>query len=123
MRLQIQHQGMTDLWIVDVLLAKRGVPEGTIKERLPAINAAMVDYCQARRDQIGVSLLPGVRALLAELAGREDTLLGLVTGNLEPIAHMKLAASGLGGAWAVWCLKGPQGWQCLHDACLCAASF
>ena len=33
----------------------------------------------------GLELLPGVEALLAELARREDVVQGLVTGNLQPI--------------------------------------
>ncbi|GIV59057.1 haloacid dehalogenase-like hydrolase [Rhodocaloribacter litoris] len=40
-------------------------------------------------------LLPGVRALIDALAGRPDVCLGLVTGNLEPLAYVKLGAVGL----------------------------
>lgn len=39
--------------------------------------------------------LPGVFALLDELIRREDALLGLVTGNVEATAWMKLRATGL----------------------------
>ena len=42
----------------------------------------------------GYRLLPGVMALLDELA-RTGTLLGLVTGNVEGAAHLKLARAGL----------------------------
>jgi len=35
-------------------------------------------------------LMPGVKELLPVLAGREEVLLGLETGNLEPSAYMKL---------------------------------
>ena len=35
--------------------------------------------------------------MLAALAARNDVVVGLVTGNLEPIGRMKLAASGLIG--------------------------
>ena len=39
--------------------------------------------------------LPGVREMLDELAMREDTLVGLVTGNIESCARIKLAAAGI----------------------------
>ena len=35
-------------------------------------------------------LMPGVALLLQELAARQDILLGLETGNIEPAAHLKL---------------------------------
>jgi phosphoglycolate phosphatase len=35
-------------------------------------------------------LMPGVEELLLELSAREEVLLGLQTGNLEPSAYMKL---------------------------------
>ena len=41
-------------------------------------------------------LAPHVAEVLAELSEREDIVLGLVTGNLEPIARMKLRAAGIG---------------------------
>ena len=44
-----------------------------------------------RRPQV----LPGVESLLAALALRPNTAVGLVTGNLEPIGWAKMAALGL----------------------------
>lgn len=44
----------------------------------------------------GYRVMDGARELLAELAGR-GVLLGLVTGNVEPAARIKLAPSGLDG--------------------------
>jgi phosphoglycolate phosphatase len=43
----------------------------------------------------GLELLPGVEALLAALSAREDVLVGLVTGNLRPIADAKVSALGV----------------------------
>jgi phosphoglycolate phosphatase len=42
-----------------------------------------------------VRVLPGVRELLEALAERADFALGLVTGNIERGAHLKLERSGL----------------------------
>jgi len=41
-------------------------------------------------------LLPGVTALLAELANRRDVMIGLVTGNYQRAVPIKFAAVGLG---------------------------
>ena len=43
----------------------------------------------------GIRILPGVEALLRALAAEERVAVGLVTGNLEPIAWMKMTALGL----------------------------
>ncbi len=47
----------------------------------------------------GLELLPGVADLLAALAAREDVLVGLVTGNLAPIAYGKVKALGVASAF------------------------
>ena len=41
-------------------------------------------------------VVPGMRDLLEYLSTRNGVLLSLVTGNLEPIARLKLARAGLG---------------------------
>jgi phosphoglycolate phosphatase-like HAD superfamily hydrolase len=43
----------------------------------------------------GFVVMPGVASLLAGLTAREDVLLGLVTGNIEEGARIKLARPGL----------------------------
>lgn len=45
----------------------------------------------------GVEVLPGVPDLIAGLHERDDVQLGLLTGNLEPLAYRKLDAAGLAG--------------------------
>jgi phosphoglycolate phosphatase-like HAD superfamily hydrolase len=51
------------------------------------------------RDELAVlgacETKPGVPALLAALAARDDVLLGIVSGNLERAAWLKLEAAGL----------------------------
>lgn len=46
------------------------------------------------------AVLPGVRELLAWLAGQPDVRTALLTGNFEPIARLKLERAGIGGAFA-----------------------
>ena len=42
-------------------------------------------------------MAPGVIDVLETLAARDGVRLAVLTGNLEPIAHLKLARAGLGG--------------------------
>lgn len=42
----------------------------------------------------GFVVMPGIESLLGRLAQRADLLVGLVTGNLEPAARIKLARPG-----------------------------
>ncbi len=46
-------------------------------------------------------LMPGVKEVLPLLAAREDVMLGLETGNLEPAAYMKLKPGGIDGYFTV----------------------
>jgi phosphoglycolate phosphatase len=98
---EVPHHGQTDAWILRLMLRKRGVADADIDAQILHMQALMCEYCAAREASIGVQVLPGVSALLAALAARPDTLLGLVTGNLQPICMMKLRRSGLGGMFSL----------------------
>ena len=41
-------------------------------------------------------MVPGIPELLAWLGGRDGVQLALLTGNYEPVAHLKLARAGIG---------------------------
>ncbi len=43
----------------------------------------------------GLMIFPGIPELLSELSVRDDIVLGIATGNIEPGARLKLAHSGL----------------------------
>jgi phosphoglycolate phosphatase len=45
---------------------------------------------EIRRDHPAKRMLPGITELLEALAGRDDRLLALLTGNFEPSARLKL---------------------------------
>lgn len=47
----------------------------------------------------GVRLFPGVREILAGVRGRNDVVLGMLTGNYGPAAALKLRAVGLEPEW------------------------
>lgn len=93
---QYDLRGKTDPRIVyDVMAAAGWAPEA-VKERLDDF---FETYLRGLAAEIGdgrqVVTLPGVGALVARLAEIERALLGLVTGNIEEGARIKLGPSGL----------------------------
>ena len=92
-----EFDGKTDPQIVRELMIRAGLDGDVITERLPK---ALDRYLLLLRDElsrIGDSnhIFPGVPPLLDALEQRDDVLLGLLTGNIQPGAHAKLRAVGL----------------------------
>jgi phosphoglycolate phosphatase-like HAD superfamily hydrolase len=95
----ISFSGRTDPAIFRDVLRTNGLP---IRDDL--LNDVLRAYVEAAREAIhpeNVSRLPGAKALLTLLARRSDTFLGLVTGNVEPIAFHKLETVGLAEYFSV----------------------
>lgn len=97
-RAAVEYSGRTDRAIAADLLAAHG------REPSPANVAGLVAAYLGRlpaalRDRPG-EVLPGVRELLAALAGRADVLVGLLTGNARAGARLKLGHYGLWGGFA-----------------------
>jgi phosphoglycolate phosphatase len=92
--------GKTDPQIVRELLTLDGRTVGELERELPRL-------WQSYLRELGVELadpdhttevLPGVRAVLAALGALEgEALVGLLTGNIEPGAMLKLQSAGLAG--------------------------
>jgi len=89
----VPFSGRTDPAIFEAVLEKNGVSqaEATVDEAI----AAYVEAMQSALTPEDVEVLPGVESLLSGLADRSDVHLGLVTGNVEPIAYKKLSVHGL----------------------------
>ncbi|MGZ7069993.1 MAG: HAD family hydrolase [Methanobacterium sp.] len=85
----INYGGMTDPDIAIHVLRKIGLNEDLIFSKLDECMNTIVEYFlkNVKRDRIPI--LPGVRDLLS-LLEVNGVLLGLITGNLEPIAWGKL---------------------------------
>eukprot|EP01018_Ginkgo_biloba_P003154 Gb_22352 [translate_table: standard] len=66
-------------------------------EKLPEIKSKMIEFAKNHVDEIGqgLELLPGVPSLLEALQLQKDVVVGLVTGNLEEIAWMKMDGLGI----------------------------
>lgn len=85
----INYGGMTDPAIAIEVLKKTGLKEDVICSKLPQCMNVIVDYFLKNIKRDRINILPGVNDLL-ELLDANHALLGLVTGNLEPIAWGKL---------------------------------
>jgi phosphoglycolate phosphatase len=91
----IDYAGKTDLRITKEVLASLGVTESEVDDKLPEFFDAMGDYFDTVKPFIKPVILPGVVEVLEMLSASDENILGLVTGNLERIAHAKLQAAGL----------------------------
>ena len=92
-----RFDGKTDPQIVRELLKKTGVIDAEIDAQLDQILERY--YSFLREELEGADhrehVFPGVHELLDELEGRDDIVLGLLTGNIEAGAHAKLTAVGI----------------------------
>lgn len=90
--------GRTDAEISRALLLDAGVPARRIDERADAVREECSRaYARLCTDDLSRTVLPGVRELLDWLSSRDDIVLGLLTGNYEAVARLKLAKAGIGG--------------------------
>lgn len=87
--------GMTDYAIAEAALAGVGHPvdEEIVQRFLEIHGRQLPGYLHRREGHV----LPGVREILEDLAGRDDVVNLLLTGNIEAGATAKLAHYGLDG--------------------------
>ena len=92
-----RFDGKTDPQIVRELLTKAGVSDADIDARLTRILDSYYSLLRAELDGADHRdhVFPGVPELLDELEGRDDVVLGLLTGNIEAGARAKLSAVGI----------------------------
>jgi len=92
-----RFDGKTDPQIVRELMRGAGHADEHIDERMGRMLSRYVEFLHEELNS-GVTrtrLMPGVRELLDALDDRDDTLLGLLTGNLIEGARAKLSATGI----------------------------
>lgn len=90
-----EFAGKTDKRIVFDLMRDAGWPEADIEARFPVFVDAMAAHGEELFTPHRIRACPGVPALLKELSARDDVFLGLLTGNLERTAPLKLRAAGI----------------------------
>jgi phosphoglycolate phosphatase-like HAD superfamily hydrolase len=93
----VRFDGKTDPQIVHELLALAGHPDPGNPERIAAI---LDRYVAALSRELVVpghatDVMPGVPALLDRIDAEAGALLGLLTGNVEPGARLKLASAAI----------------------------
>jgi phosphoglycolate phosphatase len=86
--------GMTDPEIATIIFREVIGREGSPEERSKAIGGYLKHLPDAVAASDGYRVMPGIEALLPRLI-EEGVLLGLVTGNIEAAAHIKLARAHL----------------------------
>lgn len=99
---RVPFGGRSDPTIVAEIAREIGIAPDRLAARYPEFQRA---YLQALRAEMGRPdprrrVLPGVPALLEDLAARPDVFMGLVTGNIEEGARAKLEPFGLNGYFA-----------------------
>jgi phosphoglycolate phosphatase len=97
MRRRLSPAGRTDGEIARSILLDAGVCAERIDARADAVcEQCCRAYAQLCTEDLSYTVLPGVRELLEWLSGRDHVKLGLLTGNYEPVARLKLARAGIG---------------------------
>lgn len=90
--------GRTDPGIIRDLAELWGAGERGEAEERAAVQECIAHYVELLRDEIAageVETLPGIRELVTALAADRRALVGLLTGNVEEGARLKLEPTGL----------------------------
>jgi phosphoglycolate phosphatase-like HAD superfamily hydrolase len=96
--------GRTDGEIARSILIDAGVSARRIDERADDVqDECSRAYARLCPDDLSHTVLAGIPALLEDLSQRDDVVLGLLTGNYEAVARLKLARAGIGR----WFAGGP----------------
>ncbi len=90
----INPSGMTDQQIIIEVLKKNGLAEKAIKAKINKCMIAMVDFYVKNSKKDKVVLSDNAEETL-DCLFQNGHILGLVTGNLEPIAWSKLKKTGI----------------------------
>jgi phosphoglycolate phosphatase-like HAD superfamily hydrolase len=89
--------GMTDPQCVAEIMRMAGIPEDVIRSKREAcLDRYVAHLTLEMRNHDGAKLFPGVKELLARLRDRKDVLVGLLTGNVQRGAMLKLERFKLG---------------------------
>ena len=106
LRKQIGPAGRTDGEIARLILLDLGVSARRIDDLAGDVREACCRiYASICPPDLSDHVVPGVSELLPWLAARDGVTLGLVTGNFEPIARLKLKRARIGK----WFLPGMGG--------------
>jgi phosphoglycolate phosphatase len=86
--------GKTDWQILNEILIPLGYSSDDIGAQMPVYQSVFARYMRELSPQFPPTPLIGAQELLRDMQGRDDVLLGLVTGNTRETAPVKLRAGG-----------------------------
>jgi phosphoglycolate phosphatase-like HAD superfamily hydrolase len=93
---KVEAAGRTDYEIARAVCLLDGVSAAQFDKGREEFRIACVEaYCRLVPDDLSQFVAPGVPDLLEELKARDGMRLALLTGNLEPIAWLKISRAGL----------------------------
>ena len=93
----VEAAGRTDVEIARHIALLSGLSADRFERRLDEFREACVEhYAHLAPDDLSATVAPGMGGLLEGVSTRDGFRLSLVTGNLEPIARIKLERAGLG---------------------------
>ena len=89
---RVRFAGMTDPLIIEALADAGGIRRSDLKSKNGSLLASFYHHLQVETDRLHESsrVLPGVQPLLERLAAMDHAYTGLITGNLEKGARIKL---------------------------------
>lgn len=90
-----RYDGKTDPQIVREAMRLEGHHDAHIDERMDALMTLYLARLEDELQNVATLVHPGIFELLAALERRDDTILGLLTGNLREGAYAKLRAAGI----------------------------
>jgi phosphoglycolate phosphatase len=93
---RIEAAGRTDGAIARTILMLAEVPAERIDARASEVRALVcAEFARRCPPDLSEHLSPGIDDVLDELDARSDLSLALLTGNLEPVARLKLQRAGI----------------------------
>lgn len=95
--ISLSAAGRTDPEIMRAILLAGGLSAERIDDRAEAVREECCRrFARLCPSDLSHTVIPGVPELLGWLATRDNVTLGLLTGNYEPVARLKLARAGVG---------------------------
>jgi phosphoglycolate phosphatase len=100
---KVEAAGRTDVEIARNICLLSGVTaEHFDRGREDFRIACVAAFARLAPDDLSAYVAPGMTEVLQALKARDDARLGLLTGNLEPIAHLKLVRAHLVHFFEPW---------------------
>lgn len=88
--------GRTDVQIASDVMTGAGFDGETVSEKMPAVLAHYLEHLNENLKPDHVTIKPGIRDVLDRLVSEKNACVGLLTGNIEKGAVIKLDRAGLG---------------------------